>query len=206
MTDVKPPNTIEEARLEVERERLKLEQAKVHLENKFWNKHTGTFITAMISLAAVIVSLGQVWVAKISKDKELQITSLQKKLEIDMIDKQKEKELAVLDEQHKRQWNLSTAKFVTENREALFNGTPKEQELFAKLIPTIFPQEISTTLLDKLGKVNSPAAKNISRQARARATSSQNSEGDTSDQNSEEVLVPDPTAYGGVRLVRKKSK
>jgi hypothetical protein len=152
-------SSIEIARLEIERERLKIEQAKLQVENRFWNKNTGTVITAAVSLVAIIVSLGQVWVAKITKDKELQVTSLQKKLEMELLDKQKEKELALAEEQRKREWNLRAAKFVTENRNAIFGGNSNEQELFAKLIPTIYPKEISDSLLDKLIAVSSPRTK-----------------------------------------------
>ena len=160
MTEAKQTDgDIELARLEIEREHLKIEQSKLQVENRFWNKNTGTVITSLVSLVAVIVSLGQVWVAKIQKDKEIQITALQKKLEMDLLEKQKEKELALAEEQRNREWNLSAAKFVTENREAIFAGNHSEQELFAKLIPTIFPKDVSDSLLDKLIAVSSPASK-----------------------------------------------
>jgi hypothetical protein len=133
------PIDIELARLEIERERLRLEQTRLQIENKFWNKNTGTVITAMISLVAIVVSLSQVWVAKITKDRELQMTAIQK-----------QSELTLLQEQRDREWNLNAAKFVTENRKAIFDGDQREQELFAKLIPTIFPKDISASLLDKL--------------------------------------------------------
>lgn len=161
MTDADSVDDIAAAQLDIDRERLRIEQRKVDVENRFWNKNVGTVITAMISLVAIIVSLAQVWVAKISKDKEIQITSIQKKSEMDLLDKQKEKELALLDEQHKREWSLNVAKFVTENRKALFSEDPKEQEVFAKLIPTIFPKDISDSILDKLIAVSSPSTKKV---------------------------------------------
>lgn len=89
-----PEIDVELARLEIERERLRLEQTRLQIENKFWNKNTGTVITAMISLVAVVVSLSQVWVAKITKDKELQMTAIQK-----------QSELTLMQEQRDREWN-----------------------------------------------------------------------------------------------------
>jgi len=133
------PIDVEVARLEIEREKLRLEQSRLQIENRFWNKNAGTIITAMISLVAVIVSLSQVWVAKITKDRELQMTALQK-----------QSEFTLLREQRDREWNLNAAKFVTENRKVIFDGDQKEQELFAKLIPTIFPKDVANSLLDKL--------------------------------------------------------
>jgi hypothetical protein len=138
---------VEVARLEIERERLRLEQARLRIENKFWNKNTGTVITAMISLVAIVVSLSQVWAVKITKDKELQMTAIQK-----------QSELTLLQEQRNREWNLSAAKFVTENRKAIFGGDQREQELFARLIPTIFPKDVSDSLLEKLIATSTGAA------------------------------------------------
>ncbi|MEK6406823.1 MAG: hypothetical protein AABN34_07665 [Acidobacteriota bacterium] len=88
---------IENARLQVERERLEIDKSKAALDHRFWNRNSGTLIMAVVSLAAVIVSLGQVWASKVSKDRELEITSLQKKVELEVLDKQKEKELALVD-------------------------------------------------------------------------------------------------------------
>jgi hypothetical protein len=157
---------IETARLKIDRQRLELDKSKAEREKRFWNKNS-TSITALVSLAAVIVSLSQVWVAKISKDKELEITSLQKLAELDVADKQKEKELAILTEQRHREWSLNAAKFVTDNRKALFAGTPQERDLFAKLIPTVFPADVSASLLDRLIAASPPTAKGVWSTARA---------------------------------------
>src|SRR5262249_13561711 len=103
-------------------------------------------IPAAVSFAAVVVSLGQVWVTKISKDKELELATAQKQLE-----------LVMQDAQRKRELDISAAKFVTDNRETIFRGTQDEQELFANLISTLFPVEVSSPLLHRLKRA-SPAS------------------------------------------------
>ncbi len=68
---------LEDARLQLERERLELEKEKAATDQKFLNRNLGTVITAVVSLAAVLVSGAQVWVATISKDREMEITRAQ---------------------------------------------------------------------------------------------------------------------------------
>ncbi|MEK6320044.1 MAG: carboxypeptidase-like regulatory domain-containing protein [Acidobacteriota bacterium] len=150
----------------MERERLEIDKSKAALDHRFWNRNSGTLIMAVVSLAAVIVSLGQVWASKVSKDRELEITSLQKKVELEVLDKQKEKELALVDARSKREWDLSVAKFIMDNRKALFSGTADERKIFAKIIPTMFPEELSVSLLQKLESASPSAAKQTWRDAR----------------------------------------
>src|SRR2546430_2949312 len=115
------PDELENARLAIERERLELDKAKAELDRGFLRRHSSVLIPAAVSLAAVIVSLGQVWVTKITKDKELEITTVHRRLELEVQDKQKERDRLTTDAQKKRELDLSVARFVTENRQAIFN-------------------------------------------------------------------------------------
>ena len=150
---------IQEVKLEMERERLELDKFRARLDTRFFRANSGVLISAAVSLAALIVSLGQVWVTKISKDKELQVATLQKTLELDVQERQKQKELALLDEQKKRDWNLSAAKFITDNRKNIFAGNPQEQRLFAQIIGTIYPAEISKDFLLRIETASPSASK-----------------------------------------------
>jgi len=165
--------SLQEKRLDLEIEKLKLdrekfvfEQSKTEKTERFINKNVGTVITAIVSLTAVIVSIGQVWVTKISKDRELEITRENKKYETEALDKQKDKELTLVEVQKKRDWNLSVANFVLNNRKALFHGTDEEKRTYAKIIPTIFPVEVSDSLLERLTVSSTPQSKRIWQDAR----------------------------------------
>jgi len=142
------PEEIERARLEIERGRLELEKAKSESAKGFFGRLSPILIPAAVSFAAVVVSLGQVWVTKISKDTELELAAAQKSLELRMQDAQRKREL-----------DINAAKFVTENRQAIFNGTQEEQELFASLIATLFPIEVSGPLLRRLQRASPTSAK-----------------------------------------------
>jgi WD40 repeat protein len=143
------PEELERARLELERDRLAFEKSKADLSNNFFGRYSAILIPAAVSFAAVVVSFGQVWVTKITKDKEIEVATLQKRLELETQDAERKREL-----------DISAARFVSENREAIFKGTPDEQELFAKLITTIFPVEVSGPLLLRLERASPAATKN----------------------------------------------
>lgn len=144
---------IEIARLELERERLEVEKAKALSDQRFWVKNFGTSITAIVSLAAVLVSLSQVWVASIQKDKELAVAQSQKDKEIDVARTQKEKELTSLIAQQERAWKLDMAKFVLEHRDKLLGKDKAQRELITRVMLTTFPPEYSAEIVDRLDAV-----------------------------------------------------
>jgi len=158
---------IEKAHLDIERERLQLEKAQAEINKRFLRTNSGVLISAAVSLAAVTVSLSQVWVTKIQKDKELEIATIQRKSEMEIQEKQKERELTAQDAQKKREWDLSAAKFITDNRKAIFNGTQVEQKLFAKLIGSIYPPDVSSSLLERIENASPTASKQTWREIRS---------------------------------------
>lgn len=98
---------IEEARLELERERLILEQRRAKREGGFLNRHFGAIITAVVSIATVVVtvtvSLAQIEVAKIHKFRELEV-------------QQRESE---------RQWKIEAARFIASHQSVFLVKTMK---------------------------------------------------------------------------------
>lgn len=134
------------ARLEIKR--YALERYKANREQRFINRNFGILISAAISLSAVLVSLGQVWVAKISKDKEMDVALLQKQAENERLDKQRNKELMMQAAEQERQWNLSRAKFIADNKKVLFEGRPEELKRMSLLIETLFPADIAVAMFE----------------------------------------------------------
>lgn len=154
--------SLERKQLELERKQLELDKAATERDRdrNFFNRNTGVLISAAVSFAAVIVSISQVWVTTISKNKELEITTLQHKADIESQQHQKDRELAISEAQRKRELDLAAARFITDNRKAIFQGSAEEKELFARLIPTLFPPEVSAPLLQRLEKATpGPGAK-----------------------------------------------
>lgn len=130
--------------------RYAIERYKARREQRFLNKHLGVIISAGLSLSAGLFSLGQVWVAKISKDKEMDVALVQKQAENERLDRQRDKEMLMQAAEQERQWNLSRAKFITDNRKILFEGRPEDLKPMSLLIETLFPPNIAVAMFEDL--------------------------------------------------------
>lgn len=148
---------IEVARFRLDNERLDLEKERALADKRFWVKNFGTAITAIISMAAILVSLSQVWVASIQKEKELAIAQAQKDKEIDVAKNQKEKEIQTVIAQQDRAWKLDMAKFVTDHGNELLGKDKARRELITRVMITTFPPEYSADLIDRLEAVTNSA-------------------------------------------------
>jgi hypothetical protein len=146
-------NEIELQKLNLEQERLALEKEKAEQDKRFWLRNFGTLITTVVSLTAVLVTAGQLWVAKISKDQELAVASSQKDRELALMQAQRDKELTLLAAQHTKEWNLNAAKFVSENANQIFGRNKEQRERIAKIIIATFPPDITDVLFQKLENI-----------------------------------------------------
>src|SRR6185503_191793 len=152
---------IEKQRLDLEKQRFDVEKLKTQSEKQFLNQHFGAVITALVSLAAIVVSLSQVWVAKTYQDKALKDAENQRLIDNERISIEKD-----------REYNLARAKFVTENGETLFKGAPKDLQRMAFIIELLFTQDDSHKLFEDLFETaNSPEAKKVWGEARNSAYS-----------------------------------
>jgi hypothetical protein len=70
------PQEIEIEHVKIEKDRLELEKAKAAMDRKLLNKHLGAVITATISLAAILVSIGQIYSARLTAQNQLRIQEL----------------------------------------------------------------------------------------------------------------------------------
>jgi Carboxypeptidase regulatory-like domain len=141
---------LEIERLEIERERLQIDKEKAAQEKRFWARNFATIVTTIVSLAAVLVTLGQVWMTNISKEKEIAIAREQKEKELSLMQAQKEKELTLLVVQQDREWNLNAAKFVSEHANVIFGKDKAQRERIAKVMIVTFPPSITDALFQKL--------------------------------------------------------
>jgi hypothetical protein len=153
-SDIGVKEKIELLRLQLDSERLAAERRKFKSEQKFLTKHFAAVLTAIISLAAVLVSFSQVWVAKIHQEKELSVAQSQKDREMQATQDQKEKETILLVEQQKRAWKLELAKFIAEHKGELLGKNIIQKELMRNVILTTFPAEISADFFAKLEVVS----------------------------------------------------
>jgi hypothetical protein len=144
---------IELLRLQLESERLATEGRKFKAEQRFLTKNFAAVLTATISLAAVLVSFSQVWVAKIHNDKELSVLQAQKDREMQVTQTQKEKEMTLLAEQQEKVGRLDAIKYFNENKSVLFGGDKTQREVAWTIFITTFSDYFSEDLLAKLDAV-----------------------------------------------------
>ena len=132
---------IDQARLDLERERLALQRARVassrdRLEqqgrrrrrDRLFKDHLGSLITAIVSLAAIFVTLTQVWVASSSKDRELGLLKMQQAQE----------------------WRFKALEFVTKNADSFFGKDQQRREQMANALASAFPADVAGPLLANL--------------------------------------------------------
>lgn len=156
---------------ELARKQLELEKAQAEIAKGFLNRNTGILISAAISLAEVIVSLGQVWVSAIEKNKEIEISRLQHQQEMDSQERQKQRELASNEAEKKRELDLEAAKFITEHSKEIFDGSTQDKELYGKLMVTLFPPEVASPLLHRIATASTGSSQQIWQNARNEAQS-----------------------------------
>ena len=108
----------------------------------FLTDHFGATITAVVSLSAVLVSLTQVWVADINKEKELEIASntAQEARKSD-------------DLKSSRAWKLDLAKFMATHRSTIFAENKASFEL-QKIMLATFPKEITSSVFGSLSRID----------------------------------------------------
>lgn len=106
----------------------------------FFSEHFAATITAVVSMSTVFVSLAQVWVATINKDKELEIAQ------------STSAEARALDElKSSRVWKLNRAKLMANHREAIFSEAEDGRQLQKVMLAT-FPPEVTLSVFSCLSK------------------------------------------------------
>ena len=106
------------------REHLRGRRRRTHL----LDDHLGSVITAIVSLAAIFISLTQVWVATNAKANELKLQQMQQEQE----------------------WKYKALDFVTRNADSFFGKDAPRREHMANALAVVFPPEVAGQLLSNL--------------------------------------------------------
>lgn len=123
----------------LQRQQLALDSSRVRTENRFATKHLGAILASAISLAAVVVSTAQLYVAYIQREKELSLQAF--KLSND-------KEIAALELD--RKIKLESVKLIIEQRAALLSDKKFERDLATTAIAETIPTDLAQKLLAQL--------------------------------------------------------
>ncbi len=140
----------ERNQIALERERLKLEERRLSIESRLMHKHLGSILTAIVSLAAAVFTLGQLNLANKTRDQQF----LQSRL-------QQEKELEHRKEESLRKWSLDIATYVTANQESIFSEDEEQRLRMRSLLLALFPPDVTETLFRSLEESASPEDRDV---------------------------------------------
>ena len=133
--------TVEERRLkldeEIERQRLELDKERHRQESSLLRAHLGVLITAIISLATIVLSLVQFFVANLRAEQEAEARHRQ--------------DAATLRAQHD-EWRLNVLKFLSEHRADIYSPDPKVREQIRTMLEATLPHEVLVDVLSELAE------------------------------------------------------
>jgi hypothetical protein len=162
--------SIDQQRVDIERERLTLEKTQFEAQKteqerneRFFRKHAGETLAGAITLAGILVSVANIWVAYIQKDKEIELQRAQKDKEIEFQRAQKDRELELADKaqvdgaeratrDYEYKWKLDMLQFVDKHGEQIFSTEQKDVERMRSIMLVSFPAEHVSSLFDSLGR------------------------------------------------------
>ena len=108
----------------------------------FIKENFSVIITGIVSLAAIFVSIAQVWVASIDKDKELKLSE-SNAVEVRKLDETKAT----------RTWKLDLANFMASHRDEIYSENEDGEQLKQIMLAT-FPPEITSTVFGNLSRIS----------------------------------------------------
>jgi hypothetical protein len=98
-----------------------------------------------VSLAAVLVSGAQVWIAHLNKERELGLAEVHA-----------EQELSLHEREGERRWKLDLAEFLVENRSSIFSDDAAQRQQMRDILLVTFPPEVSQELFRDLQIIAKP--------------------------------------------------
>ena len=111
-------------------------------KNSFIKENFTVVITAIASFAAIFVSIAQVWVASIDKDKELKVSN-QNAAAVRNIDEVKSE----------RAWKLDVANFMATHRKEIFSANEEGTQI-KQIMNATFPPEITSIVFSNLSEIS----------------------------------------------------
>jgi hypothetical protein len=144
--------------LGLDKDRFKLEQDKARFDQRFWHRNFGTMTTFGVAFLGLILSVAQVWVAYIQKDRDV----LQKQHEIEIAQFQKDRELQSQERRDLRE-------FMSKNDALIFSADGTARDRMRNLMLTTFSADLVQPVFERLFKISTPAQQATWDQARGEA-------------------------------------
>lgn len=148
---------LEGRRLAVDEAKLKIEQARVATDGRFFARHMGEVIAGAIALAGVTVSATSVVTAFLQKDRELAQQRFVEETASHQKDRELEQQRIVEDgrldqqkEDYKYKWKLDMLQFVERHANDVFSDDSKQMYRMQQIMLAAFPPDDVTELFVRL--------------------------------------------------------
>ncbi|PXF28838.1 hypothetical protein WH50_24135 [Pokkaliibacter plantistimulans] len=141
---------LEQQKVYIELEKLKLEEKRVLLEGSFSKKYAAPLLGVFGTVIASILALTASNVSNKIKEKEIQIATSQKQQELDRIHFEND-----------RKWKFEAVDFVFKNQQAIFSGSTEKQIAIRNVMIATFPSEVTSPLFEKIKASSTAEAQQV---------------------------------------------
>jgi hypothetical protein len=147
------PHSLDQARLEIDRDRLRIEEEKVRLERKLINRHFGAIIAALVSIGALVVSVGQIYMNKhlgdqqariVQENQQRNLQSQQDQIALTRSLKDIELESRATDN------SLKLAQFLVDNQSELLSVEESRRKRMESILFAAFEPRVIIPVLERL--------------------------------------------------------
>lgn len=145
-------------KFKIEKKRLLLDEEKARFDARFWHRNFGTMTTFAVAFLGLVLSVAQVWVAYVQKDRD----ALQREHEVAIAQIQKQRELESQERRDLRE-------FVSKNDGQIFSADSAARDRMKKLMLATFTPYIVQPVFDSLFAISAPAQQGTWAQARGEA-------------------------------------
>lgn len=154
---------IEQERLAIERQRVVEEGAQRLLSERFFRKHAGEVLAGAVTLAGIFVSVANIGVAYMQKEKEDNAQQAQKQAEIaqqkaataDKLELEKLEDLhktSLAEREYDYKWKQDMLQFVDKHSEQIFSIQRKDTDRMRDIMVVSFPADYVSLLFANLQK------------------------------------------------------
>jgi hypothetical protein len=144
---------IDQARLEIDRKHLRIEEEKTRLERRLFYKHFGSILAAFVSFGALVVSMGQVYTNKHLGDQQTQLLRdhQQKEFQTQQDQITLTRSLRDMEQETRATDNsLKLAQFLVDNQTELLSSDDTRRKRMESILFAAFDARVIVPVLERL--------------------------------------------------------
>lgn len=141
-------------RVLLDKERLEFERTKFESERVGIAKRLGLLIPFVVSIAAIVVSVAQIRIAVISRDKQIELQQFEGEAARVLQRQMQEAQLKHAEAEAKREWDLKFATFMAENSDDVFSSDSIRRKQMRLVIELTYPRQAWDALFRRIAEAS----------------------------------------------------